>query len=107
MGKGCVRHRDPDHVAYAPSCLRHLHPRGDRRSPGGADRELGHASVSTSEIYTHVSQARRLEVERKREAYLAQQTEPALDRGGKSVSQEGNNNDGKVIDITALLKSRR
>ena len=103
-------------VRITPHLLRHayatytLEATGDLRA---VQTELGHASVSTSEIYTHVSQSRRREVDRRRREYLNQALADPVDRGSrdeksvnnpKSVAQSDRTNSAQVIDIAKHLK---
>jgi len=61
-------------VKINPHLLRHafatytLEATGDLRA---VQTELGHSTISTSEIYTHISHSRRREIERQRQAYFA------------------------------------
>ncbi len=76
-------------VRITPHLLRHayatftLEATGDLRA---VQTELGHSSVGVTEIYTHVSQARRREINRQRQAYLQQQTSNSPD----CVALQGN-----------------
>lgn len=93
-----------------PHLLRHayatftLEATGDLRA---VQVELGHSSLDTSTIYTHLSNSRRQEIARRRQEYLNQAEARQATSGKKPpsrVSHIGQKNMGKVIDITDKLR---
>jgi len=95
-------------VKINPHLLRHayatftLEATGDLRA---VQVELDHASSRTTEIYTHISQARRREINQQRQEYL-DKAKREYDQD-KIAAQPGNDNSAQVIDISRHLKTNK